>query len=159
MKVTNIHHRIIARPITEVGPLLSTISNKNSQIWPVDKWPPMRFKEGLTIGARGGHGPIRYVIETIDPGRQLRFRFTRPSGFVGYHALQLEPVAQNRTQIIHTIQMRTMGLAAISWPLVIRWLHDALIEDAFDKIENQLTGSNKSTPWNWWVRVLRWILK
>ena len=55
--------------------------------------------------------------------------------------------------------MKTNGLGTIAWLLGIRWLHDALIEDAFDKIENQLCGTQKRTEWNWWVRTLRRVLK
>jgi len=38
---------------------------------------------------------------------------------------------------------------------MIRWLHDALIEEAFDKVENYFTGNKKITPYNPWVKFLR----
>jgi len=41
----------------------------------------------------------------------------------------------------------------------IRWLHDALLEDAFDKIENQLCNEEKKSEWTPWVRILRRIMK
>jgi hypothetical protein len=45
----------------------------------------MRFDRPLAVGAIGGHGPIRYVVEAYDPGAMIRFRFTRPAGFDGVH--------------------------------------------------------------------------
>ena len=51
--------------------------------------------------------------------------------------------------------MKTSGWATLKWVLAIRWLHDAFIEDAFDKVENNLSGSNKRTEWSKWVIFLR----
>ncbi len=45
----------------------------------------------------------------------------------------------------------------LTWPLVIRWLHDALIEDAFDKTENHFLSQKKVTSWSAWVKFLRWL--
>ena len=54
--------------------------------------------------------------------------------------------------------MNTKAIATLTWAFAIRWLHDALIEDAFDKVENFFTGKNNKTEWNIWVRFLREIL-
>jgi hypothetical protein len=37
-------------------------------------------------------------------------------------------------------------------------LHNALIEDAFDKVENQFDIVKQPATWNIWVRVLRKLL-
>ena len=42
-----------------------------------------------TLGAAGGHGPIRYRVESYERGRRVRFRFLSPEGFVGTHGLVL----------------------------------------------------------------------
>ena len=118
----------------------------------------MHFKEGLQLGARGGHGPIRYTVEEYRPGEFFKVRFTRPSGFKGHHWLEVMEVDTNSCQIRHTIQMQTDWLGSIQWLLAIKSLHNALIEDAFDKVENHFTGEGKTTPWNIWVRCLRWLL-
>jgi hypothetical protein len=55
--------------------------------------------------------------------------------------------------------MHTSGFALLTWPLVIRWLHDALIEDAFDKTENHFLSQKKVTSWSAWVKFLKWLLK
>jgi hypothetical protein len=42
------------------------------------------------------------------------------------------------------------------WPVAIRWLHDALIEDALDNAERSSTGAvGRPRHWSPWVRVLR----
>ena len=55
--------------------------------------------------------------------------------------------------------MKTSIMGAIKWLLVVRWLHDALIEDAFDKIQNQLVQQQKKTEWSFWVKILRVVMK
>jgi hypothetical protein len=54
--------------------------------------------------------------------------------------------------------MTTSGSATLKWALAIRWLHDAYIEDAFDKVENYFTKDKKISKWSWWVKTLRKIL-
>lgn len=51
--------------------------------------------------------------------------------------------------------MNTSFKATLLWVFVIRWLHDALIEDAFDKVENYFTTNKKVTNYNFWVKRLR----
>ncbi|WP_232730403.1 hypothetical protein [Lacinutrix sp. Bg11-31] len=45
--------------------------------------------------------------------------------------------------------------AMLLWIAVVRWLHDALIEDAFDKIENSHSEEKKVTKHSIWVHLLR----
>jgi anaerobic C4-dicarboxylate transporter len=66
---------------------------------------------------------------------------------------------EQQTDIKHSILMQTKGTDTFLWLFVIRWLHDALIEDAFDKVENQFSEKKKKTPWNQWVKFLRSIFK
>lgn len=48
------------------------------------------------------------------------------------------------------------GLAQLTWPLVFRPLHNALIEDALDNAEQQVTGHlQHPARWSAYVRVLR----
>lgn len=159
MKVINIHQRIIPSPIERVVPLLRTLATAEDQVWPVEQWPRMQLDKGLTPGSRGGHGPIRYYIDELKPDRSIQFRFEKPLGFNGVHRLSIEPVDEQQTRLHHIIDMHTNGLGTVAWLIGIRWLHDALIEDAFDKIENRLCGTEKHTTWNRWVKTLRWALK
>jgi hypothetical protein len=117
----------------------------------------MRFDRPLEVGARGGHGPIRYRIETYEPGRAVRFRFEGPTGFEGTHGFSVEETG-DETNLRHSLAMEARGWARLSWPLVFRPLHDALMEDALTKAERR-TGSAdpEVVPWSRYVRFLRWV--
>jgi hypothetical protein len=136
-------------------------------VWPQEKWPPMRFNDGLKVGAKGGHGPIRYTIEKYNPGEIVEFKFTKPSGFHGIHRFELKtPLnwnlsnSENKiTEITHVIDMKTTSYGTILWVLFIRPLHNALLEDALDKIENHFLTRKKRTRWNLWVVFLRSVMK
>jgi hypothetical protein len=159
MKVTNTHQRIIQQPISAVAELFNTLASKNDLMLATDKWPAMKLDNGLTVGSKGGHGPIRYTVEAYSPGEFIQFRFSKPRGFHGFHRFDIVEVDKQTTEIRHEIDMNTSGLALLTWPLVIRWLHDALIEDAFDKTENHFSVQKKTTHWNARVKFLRWLLK
>jgi hypothetical protein len=159
MKICNIHERIINRPINQVGPILDSLSSTRDKLWPHEKWPPMKFDRELSEGAKGGHGPIRYYVKHYKPGKKVIFEFTGPSGFHGRHLFELEKKEPKSTIIRHTIDMKIKGQALFSWPMLFRPLHDALIEDSFDKLETNLTLFPKNSNWSSWVRILRWALK
>lgn len=158
MKVVNIHQRTIDQPKEKIVSLIETLSTKEDKVWPKEQWPKMRLNKGLVVGSKGGHGPIGYTIHQYQPGELIEFEFTKPQGFNGFHRFEIEPLSENQTSVKHIIDINTTGLGLLSWPLAIRWLHDALIEDAFDKIENQFLSEPKRTEWNLWVKMLRTIL-
>lgn len=159
MKVLNIHTRKIGKPVHDLLELFSTLATKHDQIWPKESWPAMKFKNGLQVGANGGHGPIRYQIIDFDPASHIEFKFQKPSGFHGSHKLEISALDADTTEIKHTIDITTSGSGTLSWLLGIRSLHDALIEDAFDKVERQLTHTDSKTTWSLWVKLLRWFFK
>ncbi|WP_298553511.1 hypothetical protein [uncultured Algibacter sp.] len=159
MQVVNIHKRTINQPKAKVVTLLGTLSIKYDKVWPKDKWPAMRFKNGLKVGEKGGHGIIRYTVETYDIGEQIVFRFLKPKGFNGIHKFEIKAIDAKSTEVKHSIIMKTEGLATLKWIFVIRWLHDALIENAFDRIENNFLETKTFTKWTFWVRIWRYILK
>jgi hypothetical protein len=52
------------------------------------------------------------------------------------------------------------GAALLSWPLVFRPLHDAVLEDALDDAERHVTGRvERPARWSIYVRVLRRLLR
>jgi len=52
--------------------------------------------------------------------------------------------------------VRLRGRTRLTWPLAIRWLHDACIEDLLDNAEEALTGALlRPSRWSPWVRFLR----
>lgn len=155
MRVVNRHIRVLQQPIEIVSKLFTTLATSEDKIWPSDNWPAVNFKEGLHIGSRGGHGLIRYTVIDIKPGNYVKFKFTKPNGFVGTHELKLKSISNNASEIQHVIEMNTDFKAALLWSFVIRWLHNALIEEAFDNVENSLSLKQKTTTYNFWVRLLR----
>ncbi|PCI00976.1 MAG: hypothetical protein COB81_07910, partial [Flavobacteriaceae bacterium] len=120
-----------------------------------EKWPEMKFKNGIQVGAKGGHGPIRYSVEKYNPNEIIQFRFSKPNGFNGVHKFEIKELDKEKTEIKHTIDMSTTGKGTLIWTFAIRSLHNALIEDGFDKLENNFSNSRKSTEWNLWVRFIR----
>lgn len=155
MKVLNTHKRILNQPKSKIVELLETLSAENDKIWPKDKWPAMKFKGGIKVGAKGGHGPIRYSVEKYDPNKIIQFRFLKPNGFYGVHKFEVKELTKQKTEIKHTIDMSTRLKGTLIWIFGIRALHNALIEDGLDKLENNFLEKKKSTNWNFRVRFLR----
>jgi len=119
----------------------------------------MRFDRPLAPGAVGGHGPIRYVISHYVPGRWIRFTFIGPRGFDGFHEYAV-CTEDRRTVLRHTLAMHVRGPARLTWPLVFRPLHDALVEDSLDRAEQATTGGiARPTRWSRYVRLLRWCFR
>lgn len=157
MHVRNVHERTLAAPPAAAGALIDTLASADDRVWPRDVWPAMRFDRPLSVGAVGGHGPVRYTVEAYEPGRRISFRFTAPRGFHGTHALDVRPDGDG-ARITHVLEMRASGPALVTWPLVFRPLHDALVEDAFDRAERSLGLPETGSRWSPWVRALRWLL-
>jgi hypothetical protein len=157
MAVVNIHQRHLPVPLSAVGALVDSLADEDDALWPVHRWPAMRFDRPLEAGAVGGHGPIRYTVEHYVPGHWVRFRFTGPRGFEGFHEFTVHPTPDG-TDLIHLLAMNARGRARLTWPLAYRWMHDALLEDCLDRAEHALTGSvYHPARWTRRVRLLRWI--
>ncbi|MEU3778642.1 SRPBCC family protein [Streptomyces sp. NPDC032472] len=157
MGVHNVHERLLPATEEEVGALLDTLaSGDGDRLWPGRAWAPMEFDRPLAAGAVGGHGPVRYSVAGYAPGRWIRFAFTGPRGFHGFHELAVLPSGPERTVLHHTLTMTTGGPARLSWPLVWRPLHDACVEDALDRAELACTGTvSRPARWSPYVRLLR----
>jgi hypothetical protein len=127
-------------------------------ILPTDKWPPMKLDKGLKVGSRGGHGSIKYFVTEYQPKKSITFQFLL-TGFNGFHRFGIIDLEPNKTELLHIIDMTTTGSATLKWVLAIRWLHDAYIEDAFDKVENHFSKDKKRRKWTLWVKLLRRIMR
>jgi hypothetical protein len=158
MRVINIHERRIPRPASAAGDLVDSLGSDNEALWPRSMWPALRLDRPLGVGATGGHGPIRYAVEDYVPGQRVRFRFLRPRGFNGHHCFEVFPDGDVACVLRHTIAMETAGMALLSWPLAIRPLHDALIEDALALAQASLAIAPEVRPWSARVKALRWLL-
>jgi hypothetical protein len=157
--VHNLHERRLSALPAAVGALLDSLGRREDRLWPARQWPAMRLDGPLRTGAAGGHGPIRYVVEDHETGRSVRFRFTRPRGFDGTHRFEIVPDGADAVVLRHVLEMRTRGWARWTWPVVFRPLHDALIEDALDRAEQELGLSPRPRRWSRRVRALRALLR
>ncbi|MFF7989731.1 SRPBCC family protein [Kitasatospora xanthocidica] len=155
MAVLNIHERTVPAPAETVGALIDGLAGPDDLLWPGSAWPRMRLDGPLAVGAAGGHGPIRYTVVGYAPGRWVRFRFDGPRGFDGHHEFTVHP-AGGATVLRHTIAMRLSGSGRLTWPLAIRRLHDALIEDSLDRAVRACGGTlARPARWSPYVRLLR----
>lgn len=155
MRVINVHERDLRADPKAVGALLDSLASPGDRLWPGEAWPRMEFDRPLAVGARGGHGPIRYFVEAYAPERFIRFRFTGPPGLEGTHGLYVLPGPEGSIRLRHSLEAVLRGFARLSWPLAYRWLHDALVEDALAKAEVSLGLSPRRRSWSPWVRLLR----
>ena len=156
--VSNIHERTLPAAMSQAAPLLDQLASENDLVWPYENWPAIRFDRPLSVGAAGGHGPVLYFIEAYNPGKFIRFRFTAPRGFIGTHEFELAPAGDDKITLRHSLVMRAEGPALLSWPLIFRPLHDALVEDALDRAERHMGLTPKPARWSLYVRFLRKVL-
>ncbi|MEE1751135.1 SRPBCC family protein [Streptomyces sp. SP18CS02] len=157
MGVYNVHERLLAAKGSEVGALIDSLSGgTQDRLWPHESWPALKLDGPLAVGASGGHGPVRYTVAAYVPGTWIRFAFSGPRGFHGFHEFAALPVDEERTVLRHTLSMKTSGLARLSWPLAFRWMHDACLEDSLDCAELACTGTvARPGCWTPYVHLLR----
>lgn len=160
MTVENVHERTLNCAASKAGRLIDTLSSSADQLWPHETWPPMRFDRPLEVGARGGHGPIRYHVSQYRPGRSVRFTFDGPGGFDGFHQFDVIGTSPSTCVLRHTLAMTVHGPARLTWPIAFRPLHDALIEAALHKACAQLQQHPAAPPaWSIYVRTLRAVAR
>lgn len=158
MHVVNIHERRLSCSPEQAARLLDSLSSPHDALWPTTHWPRMRLDKPLGVGATGGHGPIRYTVVAYEPGAKVTFRFLAPRGFDGTHWFEVIGHGPTEATLRHTIDMSLAGSALLQWPLVIRPLHDALVEDALTRAQVALGVAPTPVPWSAWVRLLRRVL-
>ncbi len=152
----SVHERVLAASASTVGVMLDGLGREGDRLWPAPAWPPMRLDRPLAVGADGGHDEIRYVVSAYEPGRRVEFRFHPVTGLAGFHALEVEPIDARSCVLRHVLEARPMGRMRLLVPAVVRWLHDAVVEDLLDNAERAATGT-VAHPYRYspWVRLLR----
>ena len=158
--IRNVHERVVAMSPTQAWELVERVAEPDGVLWPVDNWPPMRMDRPFAVGATGGHGPIRYSIAAIEPGERVVFRFDPSLGIDGTHTFFVLAGTRPGTCVLrHEIVGKAGPLMAVQWALVIRWLHDALLEELLDRA-SAAAGQPPAHPARWtpWVRFLRWTM-
>ncbi len=155
----NVHERHVAASAERSGAVLETLASDHDRLWPGGAWAPMVLDRGLEPGSRGGHSGIRYTVTAHEAGRRVEFAFDRRIGLDGTHALEVVDLGDGTCLLRHVLEGRAHGAMVLLWPLAVRWLHDALVEDAFDLVEAALgTGPAVPSRWSPWVRLLRTAL-
>jgi hypothetical protein len=159
MRIENVHERALPDDGARAGSLIDGLAGPDDQLWPHDRWPAMRFQDGLREGSEGGHGPIHYRVIEHQPGRLARFRFTGPPGLIGEHRYELQ-TGEGDTVLRHVLSGHTEGRMRWQWPLMIGPFHDALIEDSLDRAVAVVSGTTyEPKQWPARVRTLRWLLE
>ncbi|WP_437765210.1 hypothetical protein WMF27_31175 [Sorangium sp. So ce281] len=119
MYVVNVHRRLLRASPERVGALIDSLASLEDALWPRHAWPRMELDRPLGVGAAGGHGPIRYFVADHAEGRRVRFRFTGPQGFDGWHGFDVLAVAPEHCVLEHRLEMRaggaSMGMKARVW--------------------------------------------
>ncbi|GGU36766.1 SRPBCC family protein [Lentzea flava] len=138
--IKNVHTRDLGVP---AGQFVDRIQ----ELWP-PAWGKQEFDRPLGVGADGGHGPIRYRCTEYEPGKSITFAF---SSGEGTHTL-----SASGTVLTHELIGHFNPKSRLRWALVIRWLHDACIEDLLDACE-RAAGREPAVPARWspWVRLVR----
>jgi hypothetical protein len=153
IKIRNVHERTIAAPAARVGALLDTLASVDDKFWPHENWPPVKFDLPLQVGATGGHGTGTYTVSSYVPGQHLRFEFS--GGRQGYHEFTLQKIDDMTCLLRHAMEAQLKFKSAWRWYFLIRPLHDALIEDLFDKVASQVANIEHPRVWNSRVQKLR----
>lgn len=157
MNIVNVHQRRLEATPAQMAELMASLGSQDDRLWPPG-WPRMKFDRPLVPGAVGGHGPIGYVVTAYTPGESIRFRFTEPKGFNGWHSFTVLGATAEDCVLEHRIEMQTEGHATLIWELAIRHLHNALVEDALSQAQRAVGNKPLLVPWPARVRVLRWLL-
>ncbi|WP_176955770.1 DUF2867 domain-containing protein [Sinosporangium album] len=135
--------------------MLETLATDHDRVWHSDLVQPITLDRGLNVGSRGGHGQVRYHVIEHEPGRLVRFEFHRSIGLVGNHTFEVVPHDDWHATLRHTIEAQPTRRGRVTWPLLIKHIHDNAVEDMLDHIERTVTGMvHRPAPAPRWVRVL-----
>ena len=153
-RVRNVHRRALPCTMPQAQTLLRSLASHEDRLWPGARWWPQRFEGGLVPGAKGGHGPVKYRVESVSP-RSVVYRFPRRGWFRGTHRFDLVDAARG-VELVHTLEGTLHGRGLVLWPLLVRPLHDALVEDVLAQAAAVTMGERTQwPPQGPYVRFLR----
>lgn len=153
-RVLNVHRRVLPGKPGDAEPLLRSLASHEDRLWPGHRWWPQRFDGGLVAGSKGGHGPVKYKVESVTP-RQVVYRFPRRGWFRGTHRFDLREHPAG-AELVHTLEGTLHGRGLVLWPLLVRPLHDALVEDVLAQAAAVMAGTSTEWPRHGpYVRFLR----
>lgn len=147
--VRNVHRRETTGTAELAAEALAALGTDDDRLWPGHRWPVLILDHGPVPGSRGGHGPIRYHVSSVDPGRAVRFDFDMPD-LEGWHELSVQEIGEDRLRWTHELVVRKPS-AYVRHAIVP--LHDALLEDLMDRAE--LLGRDAPLPRRQWPPRVR----
>jgi Protein of unknown function (DUF2867) len=116
----------------------------------------MELDGPVALGASGGHGPLRYRVTDYRPQRLIEFTMLPGQGLDGTHTFSVRQAGPAATLVRHVAEPRLRGSMRLLWPLGVRWIHDAVLEDLLDRAEAAVgAGPARPARWSPWVRLLR----
>ncbi len=158
--IYNIHEREIEADADVIGGLLDGLGRPGDRFWPSPAWLPIKLDRQVAVGADGGHGPVRYHVTDHEPGRRVRFEFDPELGLRGYHEFTVKPTGAASCVIRHELVGTTTGTMTLLWPVAVRWMHDAVLEDLLDNAEQAGAGTVQApATWSRWARFLHRFLE
>jgi len=154
--IVNVHERKLPASPEQVGALLDRLFTADECLWPAARWPMRRSGE-LRVGAACHHDDVRYTVTEYQPGQRVWFAFT-DIDLHGGHGFDVLEEEEGATRLRHTLRARPHRSMLILWPLIVRPIHDAILEDLLDNAQRELTGTVASPHrYSRWVRLLRAI--
>ena len=133
--IRNVHRRRYS-DIDAAWELALRVADPGSGVWPADGWDPMLLDRGITVGSAGGHGAVRYDVSEVEDSR-FRFAF-RMSQVEGFHEFRREG-----DELVHELMIRRAPRLLL---VVIIPLHDAVLEELLDNVEDLLAGRSVPRP-------------
>lgn len=142
----------------ELGDLIDAVGGPHDRLWPrTGSFPPMRLNGPQVDLPAGGHGPMTYRTVAYEPGRRIVWRFDERVGLAGIHAIDLLD-GVGMVGLRHTIAARAVGRMRLVWPVGLRWLHDACVEELLDQADATLNGRHAQHRHHpAWTRALLWL--
>jgi len=161
MKVRNVHQREVYGSIEQLGQIVKTQMTPQDRLWPREKWPQPRLEGSpwpSLVGKTGFHGPVHFVFTSHETVANVSFgyKFIKPAGFDGHHKFSVTRISAEKLLVTAVVEMETRGLGAtLFWLLAVGPLHDAIVEDTFDKVERELGNIPQGAQWSIWVKMVR----
>jgi hypothetical protein len=146
MSVRHVHARILPAAAGRVGALIDGLGSATDMLWPNGLWPttPLELDGPLAEGTTSRQGifkltQIRQWVEEYVPGRRVVFRFAPGLGLSGTHRLEVEPLGDGGSRLVHSLACDVEAKLLPVYPILIRQ-HHALVEDVLDRAELAVTG-------------------